>query len=82
MHFEGFGGLFANSYVFACAAFSAMGGLLFGYECVQLPSFLEILFSFRAVRESSPSFSSCPRFWIASAESRTPRLELGFGKVS
>lgn len=30
----GFRGLFSNPYVALCAAFSAMGGLLFGYECV------------------------------------------------
>lgn len=29
---RGFKGLFANSYVTACAAFSTLGGLLFGYE--------------------------------------------------
>lgn len=33
----GFRGLFYSSYVALCAAFSAMGGLLFGYEYVSLP---------------------------------------------
>ena len=28
----GFEGLFASPFVFACAAFTALGGLLFGYE--------------------------------------------------
>lgn len=30
----GFSGIFASSYVAACAAFCALGGLLFGYEHV------------------------------------------------
>lgn len=30
----GFKGLFANHYVALCAAFSALGGLIFGYEYV------------------------------------------------
>jgi hypothetical protein len=29
---RGFKGLFANFYVTSCAAFSTLGGLLFGYE--------------------------------------------------
>lgn len=34
VHVLGFKGLFSSSYVALCAAFSAMGGLLFGYEYV------------------------------------------------
>jgi hypothetical protein len=30
----GFKGIFSSSYVALCAAFAAIGGLLFGYECV------------------------------------------------
>jgi hypothetical protein len=29
---QGFMGIFTSKYVFLCAAFATMGGLLFGYE--------------------------------------------------
>lgn len=35
---QGFRGIFSSRYVALCAAFSAIGGMLFGYEYVLLPS--------------------------------------------
>jgi len=32
---SGFGGLFSNYYASLCAAFAAMGGMIFGYDQVR-----------------------------------------------
>lgn len=34
----GFAGLFTNNYVAMCALFATIGGLLFGYEYIPLPT--------------------------------------------
>lgn len=36
---KGFRGIFSSRYVALCAAFSAIGGMLFGYEYVSSPAF-------------------------------------------